>query len=182
MTTIPPVVRTVTVPWAREAAFRRFTEEISSWWPRSTHSIGQERSERVTLEGRVGGRIFETIQGGDECVWGTVQVWDPPHRVAFTWHPGQKAETAQTVEVRFSGSGEGTLVELTHRGWELLGKQAPRMRRAYGLGWIGVLRIYAGRGWGPFWPLIGLQTLVAGVKRRFRSPHPLPHQVYREPE
>ena len=30
-----------------------------------------------------------------------VTAWDPPRRVAFTWHPGQSPETSQDVEVTF---------------------------------------------------------------------------------
>ena len=169
MTTLPPIVRSISVPWPRDAAFRRFTQELGAWWPRSTHSIGLDESERVTMEGRVGGRIYETIRGGGECVWGTILAWDPPSRVTFSWHPGQKPEIAQTVEVRFAPADGGTVVELTHSGWERVGKKAASIRRAYGLGWKGVLRIYAGRGWGPYWPLQGLQVVIGGMQRLLGS-------------
>jgi uncharacterized protein YndB with AHSA1/START domain len=171
MSIIPPVIRSVTVPWARDAAFRRFTQDIGTWWPLSIHSIGQENALTVVFEGRVGGRIYETGKGGIECDWGKVLHWDPPHRVAFTWHPGQAADTAQSVEVEFAPDGSGTRVRLTHSGWEKLGtKPGERMRRAYGMGWNGVLRIYQGKGWGPYIVLIGLGKLVSFFQKMRRPP------------
>jgi uncharacterized protein YndB with AHSA1/START domain len=166
MTAIPPVIRSITVPWARDAAFRRFTQDIATWWPLSSHSIGQDAAMTVTFEGRVGGRIYETISGGTESDWGKVTAWDPPHRVAFTWHPGQQADTAQLVEVQFAAEGAGTRVQLTHSGWEKLGaRQGQRMRRAYGMGWAGVLRMYQGRGWGPYIVLIGVARVITFFKK-----------------
>ena len=99
---IPPLHRSITVPWSQEASFRRFTAEIATWWPLRTHSCSEDRAETVVLEGRVGGRLVEKVRGGEEHTWGTVTAWDPPRRVAFTWHPGQSPETSQDVEVTFT--------------------------------------------------------------------------------
>lgn len=87
-----PLVKNVTVKAPPDAAFRRFTAEIGAWWPLGSHSVGGQDAETVTMEGRAGGRIVERIRGGRECVWGTVTAWDPPRRVAFTWHPGRRPE------------------------------------------------------------------------------------------
>ena len=58
--------------------------------------------------------------------------WDPPHRVVLTWHPGQDADAASEVEVRFTASeGGGTRVELEHRGWERFGESAMLRRHGY---------------------------------------------------
>jgi hypothetical protein len=73
-----------------------------------------------------------------------VTAWEPPAKVAFTWHPGQDAATAQDVEVRFVAEGEKTRVRLTHSGFERLGAKAKSARAAYHLGWRWVLGIYAG--------------------------------------
>ena len=37
-TTVPPIVRTVTVSRPVEDAFRIFTEEFGSWWPLDAYS------------------------------------------------------------------------------------------------------------------------------------------------
>ena len=63
-------------------AFRMFTEELSSWWPLATHSVCQDKAVRCAFEGRVGGEVYEEDTQGRRHVWGTVTVWDPPHRLA----------------------------------------------------------------------------------------------------
>jgi uncharacterized protein YndB with AHSA1/START domain len=67
----------------------------------------------------VGGVIVETLSDGSNAMWGTVTTWEPPHRVIFTWHPGNPEAEAGTVEVTFTaGPSGGTVVELVHRGWD----------------------------------------------------------------
>lgn len=142
---LPPVVRTVTVPWTVEAAFRRFTTDLATWWPLRTHSVGQAKTDTVVFEARTGGRVIERLKDGTECDWGTVVAWEPPRRVAFTWHPGRAPAEAGDVEVRFEPEGAGTRVTLTHGGWERLGRKARVARRGYHFGWAYVLDIYAGQ-------------------------------------
>jgi uncharacterized protein YndB with AHSA1/START domain len=157
----------VTVAAPPEKAFRRFTAEMSSWWPLASHSVGQRDAESVTMEGRQGGRIVERIRGGRECVWGTITAWEPPRRVAFTWHPGDDPARAQDVEVRFTAAAEGssTRVELEHKGFERLGALAKRAHRGYPIGWSYVLGLYARRR-GPFMALVTVMTAtMMGVLR-----------------
>ena len=145
---LPPIRKCIVVPWTAEAAFRRFTEEIGSWWPTRSHSVGGRDTETVVFEGRVGGRIYERIRGGTDSTWGTVTAWEPPTRVAFTWHPGSKPDMAQSIEVRFLAAGPDgahTRLELTHSGWERFGALASRVRGGYSIGWGYVLRFWAGR-------------------------------------
>ena len=142
---LPPLEKSVRVPWGVDRAFRRFTDEIGLWWPRRMHSVGQRDSESVSMEGRVGGRIVERIRGASDATWGTITAWEPPHRVAFTWHPGRPPEEAQEIEVRFAPDGEGTRLLLVHRGWEKFGAMASRARRGYNIGWGYVLAFWADR-------------------------------------
>jgi uncharacterized protein YndB with AHSA1/START domain len=142
---IPPLHKSITVEGDLETAFRRFTAEMGSWWPLRSHSVGGDRAQICVFEGRVGGRIYEVHRGGGQSLWGTVTAWEPPSRVAFTWHPGRAPETAQQVEVRFVSAGGRTRLELTHSDWDTQGPRARRMRRAYGLGWGYVLQLWAGR-------------------------------------
>lgn len=155
----PPIRKSIRVEAPPERAFLRFTAEMGSWWPLASHSIGQRESETVAMAGRVGGRIVERVRGGEESVWGTVTAWEPPRRIAFTWHPGHKVEEAQDVEVRFSPSGTGTLVELEHSGFERLGKLARRAYRGYPMGWDYVLGLYAERR-GAYQLFLGALTAV----------------------
>jgi uncharacterized protein YndB with AHSA1/START domain len=126
----------VRVKGSVEAAFRLFTAGINGWWPLASHSVCQKDAAACAVEGWVGGRFFERDLDGKEHVWGTVTAWEPPERLAFTWHPGRGPESAQSVEVRFSDADGGlTLVELTHTGWEKLGIQAAAVRERYETGW-----------------------------------------------
>lgn len=88
--------------------------------------------------------LVETLADGSLAVWGTVTAWDPPRRVAFTWHPGTPEEEATLVEVTFrpNGTGAGTEVELVHSGW---GRRhdGDRARTAYEGGWGIVLGRFA---------------------------------------
>lgn len=145
MTAFPPIVRSVLVKAGPEAAFRRFTSEMDRWWPLRTHSVGLERSVGVGFEPRVGGRILERAADGTEWCWGEVTEWDPPRRVAFTWHPGEDPATAQDIEVRFTPEGAQTRVTLIHQGFERLGDKAAKAHRGYPIGWTYVLGLYAQR-------------------------------------
>lgn len=141
----PPVERTTIVPWSPTEAFERFTAQFGQWWPVSTHSIGGKLVSRVVFECHVGGRIFEEFEDGRRFQWGRVTAWEPPGRVAFTWHPSRDESVAQDVEVRFEAVPNGSRVVLTSGGWEKFGTRAGRVRKAYSIGWGAVLDVFAGR-------------------------------------
>ena len=135
--------KTITVARPPEVAFRVFTEGLASWWPARTHSVGHERVDTIVLEGHVGGRFYERLDDGTEHEWGKITTWDPPGRLAMTWHAGRGPETAQQLEIRFVAEGDGTRVELEQTGWEVLGDEAETTRANYASGWTGVLAPYA---------------------------------------
>lgn len=141
---IPPVRKSILVSWPVERAFDRFTREIAEWWPLATYSVGEARTETVIFEDRIGGRLFETQKDGTEADWGRVTAWEPPHRVAFTWHPGRPEETRQEVEVTFRAEGGKTRVELVHTGWERIPERPREMRDGYDSGWDLVLARFIG--------------------------------------
>ena len=47
------------------------------------------------------------------------------------------------LEVTFTADGDGTRVDLEHRGWERLGALAEEARSGYGENWNGVLALFA---------------------------------------
>jgi uncharacterized protein YndB with AHSA1/START domain len=146
-TTIAPVVKTLTVRCSPPHAFATFTERIADWWPLRTHSMGGERAESVRVEPGIDGRIVERLADGTETVWAHMLEWDPPQRLRFSWHPGRdcsrtQIDEATEVEVTFTGEGDGTRVELVHRGWERLGDRAVAARESYHTGWDPVLDLY----------------------------------------
>jgi uncharacterized protein YndB with AHSA1/START domain len=144
--TIPAVRRSVTVERPVEEAFRFFTEELSTWWPLEKHSLGagtDDPAESAAIEARVGGRVVERRSSGAEAIWGTVLVWEPPHRLVLSWQPNPDSPAATELEVRFTAEGTGTRVELEHRGWESLGAGAEAARADYDGGWVTVIGRFA---------------------------------------
>src|SRR5271170_5151359 len=77
------VRKTVRVQAPIERAFSVFVEQMETWWP-ATHHIGKTPFEAIFVEPRVGGRWYERNVEGNQCDWGTVLAWDPPHRVTFS--------------------------------------------------------------------------------------------------
>jgi len=119
---------TVKVPLAQ--AFAIFTNEIDRWWRRGPkfrpmgHSGGF-----IRLEPDVGGRLFESVEtpeGTHVFEVGRVRLWEPPTRLAFSWRNTNFAPHETTdVEVEFRASDSGTVVTVTHRGWEILPPDHP---------------------------------------------------------
>jgi uncharacterized protein YndB with AHSA1/START domain len=112
-------------------AFKVFTERFGDFKPRE-HNLLRAPIAATVFEPRVGGHIYDRAVDGSECRWARILVFDPPHRVVFSWDisPRWQLETnhdlTSEVEVRFvAESPERTRVELEHRnldrhgtGWE----------------------------------------------------------------
>ena len=147
--TVAPVQRSVTVAAPPERAFEVFTAGFASWWP-SSHSVIQGGYEGAYIEPQVGGRWYERSRTGVEEVWGRVLVYEPPHRLVLSWlldgefEIDADASRATEVEVRFTPEGDGTRVDLEHRGFE---RRADGAAVAEGVGadggWGSLLELYA---------------------------------------
>ena len=140
---VEPVRKSVTVPAVPQHAFELFTAHIQEWWPLRTHSVGTEQAVGIAFGESTGAMIVETLADGTTSVWGTVTQWEPPHRVAFTWHPGNPEAEATLVEVTFTQDGPGsTVVRLVHSGWERRPDGASA-REGYDSGWEPVIGRFA---------------------------------------
>lgn len=129
---LAPLRKSLTVSGAPGTVFARFIERLDAWWPRDKgYSVYGAESARCHVEPFVGGTIYEESRTGARAVWGVIQQWEPPERVAFSWHPGRAADTAQTVEVSFTPVAEGVRIDLEHRDWHRLGAPATDAREAY---------------------------------------------------
>ena len=145
------VRRSVTVNATPERAFEVFTAGFSTWWPLHSHHIGATTPTEVVIEPRAGGRWFERDAGGNECDWGFVTDYDPPHRLLLAWQLtcdykfDPDPAKATDVEVTFTPVDGGTLVELEHRGFEKLGESGAELREGVGGdgGWGGLLEMFA---------------------------------------
>jgi hypothetical protein len=140
---LAPVVKSIDVRRSAVDAFRIFTEEITAWWPMKTHSRARdaagELTVRVTVEPRVGGRVYETLNDGRELDWGNVTVYEPGALLALEWRMGRPAEQFTDISVRFEPLTEQTCrVTLTHENWERMGEDAPKLREGYNNGWVTV--------------------------------------------
>lgn len=114
----PPIRQATVVRSDADHAFGVFVRTLGVWWPVQPFSAGQEQVRDVTLEPRLGGRIYETWQDGTVREWGELLVWQPPHRFTMTW----TCTPAPTeVELTFTPLGPAlTRVAVEHRGWEAL--------------------------------------------------------------
>ncbi|MEP6759229.1 MAG: SRPBCC family protein [Actinomycetota bacterium] len=139
---IEPIRRSVRVTCDPATAFRVFTAEMDTWWPSHIHSRASTEHEdesltvaSIVIEGRAGGRIYETMSDGAQAEWGSVVVWDPPARLVIAWQPNAGPPNPTELELRFIAEGSGTRVDLEHRGWERLGADAAEARDTYAQGW-----------------------------------------------
>ncbi len=144
MATSAPVVKTRRLACSPEHAFATFTAEVGRWWPTATHAIGDDVAD-VVLEPRVGGSMHEVAADGSRTTWGEVTAWDPPRRVAFTWHLARAEGTH--VDVAFAPSTlddgtDGCDLRLVHDGWEHWGDEGAERRDQYDEGWDHVLGQY----------------------------------------
>jgi uncharacterized protein YndB with AHSA1/START domain len=137
------VRKSVIVACPPAEAFQLFTEGLETWWPFDTHCPGDKPPEAFIFEGHEGGRLFHRA-GGDEYEWATVTAWEPPQRFVVDWHvtPGRPSTE---LEVRFVPEGDGTRVELEHRGWDRYGDDAADEYGGYDRGWDFVLGRYAAK-------------------------------------
>lgn len=140
---IEVVRKTVTVDCAVEEAFRIFTADAMSWWPVETHSIHGADVKEIVFEPGVGGKIYEVAESGERGHWATVLEWEPPGRLVLAWNILERPGDLTEVEVRFLPEGEGTRVELEHRGWENVEVDGAGKRASYDTGWDVVLGGYA---------------------------------------
>lgn len=146
---IPPITGTVSLAVPVERAFAVFTGSINTWWPHQFH-IGHADVEEVVLEPRVGGRWYERGVDGSECDWGRVLLWEPPHRLVFTWQINGSwqfdpdPEHASEIEAVFRPDGSGSVVDVEHRLFERLdGGRAINEAINGGGGWALLLDGYA---------------------------------------
>lgn len=139
----PPIHKSVVVDMSPELAFRRFTTEIASWWPVIGRPLGVSRVGTVVFDEEEGGRVFHRKKDGEAEIWGTVETWDPPDRVQFSFHPEEDPEEAQTVDVSFEPEGDGTRVTLVHSGWDSPGSGGAELREQFETDWEPVLGRFA---------------------------------------
>lgn len=114
-----PVKKVLKLNCSIEHAFRVFTEKMHLWWPAS-HRMSREVRSSMVLESYEGGAFYSLDPDGGRKTFGSVTRWQPPKRLVFSWALGRSANLETEVDIRFSQSVDGTVVELEHR--EVSGK------------------------------------------------------------
>jgi uncharacterized protein YndB with AHSA1/START domain len=150
MTTITDVRREVTVAGTPQRAFDLFTNRMAEWWP-ANHHLANSPVVAMTVEPRVGGRMFDTCEDGSESAWGQVTEWDPPAGFGFawmisgTWQLETDVEKASRVTVTFTAEGDKTRVSVVHKEFWRLGEGGHGMAGAVGAadGWGSGLTAFA---------------------------------------
>jgi len=147
------VLKTIQVKASQERAFRVFTEEFDSWWPRS-HHVGKSPMVKSVIEGRVGGRCYAEQEDGADCVWGSILAWEPPRRFVLAWRIDANWQLesdmskCSEVEVNFTPEADGyTRVDLEHRYFSRMGASGETVRAAVDSkgGWGMLLELFASR-------------------------------------
>lgn len=136
------VRKSIVVSAPVERAFELFTDGIASWWPVASHSIRGDEVETVVFEPRAGGRVYERARDGEEGLWASVRVFEPPTRIVLDWKVNPD-RPATELEIRFVPEGDGTRLELVHSGWEAYGDAARDGHDGYDSGWDVVLGKFA---------------------------------------
>ena len=102
---ISPVVKSIEVRRSADEAFAIFTQEISAWWPLATHTRARsaegQTTERITIEPRVGGRVYETLTDGQALEWGEVLAFSPGVLLELNWRMGRPIDEGTHVRVQF---------------------------------------------------------------------------------
>jgi uncharacterized protein YndB with AHSA1/START domain len=142
MSDVDPIRRSVSVPIAPDRAFELFTARMDTWWPlaklsRAASEFEGEgvKTERIEFPSEVGAPVLEHLSNGEALAWGEVLVWEPPARFVLAWKPHPRPDPPTELEIRFTADGDGSRVDLEHRGWERLGPDAAERRDGYAMGW-----------------------------------------------
>jgi hypothetical protein len=116
MSDLSPLTHERSLSCDPEHAFATYVGRISEWWdPRYTANA--DTLQAVTIEPRVGGRVYATHSDLGEHDWGEVTVWEPGRRLAHSFTLAQDPEHPSEVAVEFVDNPGGSTVRFAHGGW-----------------------------------------------------------------
>jgi hypothetical protein len=114
--TLDPIVFDYPLGVAPARAFDLWAQRIGEWWPPS-YSRNSATLTGVTIEPRVGGRVYARHSDTGEHDWGRVVDWQPGRRLAHSWTLAQIEEAPSEVAVAFAADGDGCALHFAHGGW-----------------------------------------------------------------
>ena len=113
----PPITEVYPLRCAADHAFALYTGRIGEWWD-ARYTANAETLQSVTIEPRVGGRVYATHGDIGEDDWGEVAVWAPGHRLVHTFSLAQDPEHPSEIVVEFiPAEGNSCLLRFAHGGW-----------------------------------------------------------------
>lgn len=129
-----PILKTTHVPLPPAEAFELFMAQLDAWWPKDRHTtFGPDT--RFEVEPRKNGTITEIAPDGMRRIWGRIIAWEPDQYMAFSWFPDGDEAAATVVAVSFTPKADGTRLNLTHGGFDILGPLADAVSTSYLVGW-----------------------------------------------
>jgi uncharacterized protein YndB with AHSA1/START domain len=142
---VTTIRKQLTVEAPVDRAFRVFTQNMGTWWPRE-HHIGGSPLKDCVIEPRVDGRWYEVGEDGSTCEWGKVLAWDPPRRLVLAWQLNAQftydPALITEVEVSFTPLGpKRTQVDFEHRDLDRLGG-TDKLRNDMDTGWGQILESF----------------------------------------
>ena len=99
-----------------ERAFETYADRIGEWWD-PQYSANPETLKAVTIEPRVGGRIYATHSDLGEVDWGRVTAWEPGRLLVHSFTLAQDARSPSEVSAEFLTGGNGCTLRFVHGGW-----------------------------------------------------------------
>jgi uncharacterized protein YndB with AHSA1/START domain len=129
------------------AAFTRFVDDLSLWWPLSYTWSGAKFSY-ARIEPAVGGFWGETDAEDFDWAWGEVRAYAPGQRLVLSFNMGadrqaEPPERRSEVEISFQPDGAGTHIRLEHRDLDKHGVDAAAIARDMGeRGWPLILATF----------------------------------------
>lgn len=109
-----PLLHELTLQCSAADAFAMYTQRIGEWWD-ARYTANPETLREVSIEPRVGGRVYATHSDLGTHDWGQVTVWKPPRLLVHTFGLAQRSPSEVAVE--FTDVDGGCHVRFEHRGW-----------------------------------------------------------------
>ena len=88
-------------------------DEIGLWWPKEF--FAQPGSQRIVLEPRAGGRLYEESDDGAQLLWSTVVLIAPPRTLELAGHlvPSFGGPATDMIRLTLEASPRGTTLRLS---------------------------------------------------------------------
>ena len=111
-----PIALEYDLRWSPEEAFVAYASRIGEWWD-GRYTANADTLEAVTIEPRVGGRVYATHRDLGVDDWGEVTVWEPGKQLVHTFTLAQDRRHPSQIAVEFVPAGDLCTIRFAHGGW-----------------------------------------------------------------